>query len=66
MSKWAKLLTQKKLIKAFRSDDLHISYKMNDGNEHLIFHKIRNVNISDASTTITFTLPNGLDPKLLK
>lgn len=63
---WAKLQTRNKLIKAFRSGDMHLTYKMSDGNERLIFPKIRNVNISDSSTTITFTLPNGLDPKLLK
>jgi DNA segregation ATPase FtsK/SpoIIIE, S-DNA-T family len=63
---WAKLMTRKKLIKAFRSGDMHLTYKMSDGNERLIFPKIRNVTISDASTTITFTLPNGLDPKLLQ
>ncbi|MEH7374419.1 FtsK/SpoIIIE domain-containing protein [Neobacillus drentensis] len=59
-------MTRKKLIKAFRSGDMHLTYKMNDVNERLIFPKIRNVNNGDFSTTISFTLPYGLDPKLLK
>jgi DNA segregation ATPase FtsK/SpoIIIE, S-DNA-T family len=63
---WAKLMIRKKLIKAFRSGDMYLTYKMSDDNERLIFPKIRNVSINDASTTITFTLPNGLDPKLLQ
>jgi DNA segregation ATPase FtsK/SpoIIIE, S-DNA-T family len=66
MSIWAKLQTRSKLVKAFKSGGLHLTYKMSDGNERLILPKIRNVNIDDASTTITFTLPNGLDPKLLQ
>jgi DNA segregation ATPase FtsK/SpoIIIE, S-DNA-T family len=66
MSIWAKLQTRSKLVKAFKSGGLHLTYKMSDDNERLILPKIRNVSINDASTTITFTLPNGLDPKLLK
>jgi DNA segregation ATPase FtsK/SpoIIIE, S-DNA-T family len=66
MSIWAKLQTRRKLVKAFKTGGFHLTYKMSDGNERLILPTIRNVNISDSSTTITFTLPNGLDPKLLK
>jgi DNA segregation ATPase FtsK/SpoIIIE, S-DNA-T family len=66
MSIWAKLQTRSKLVKAFKSGGLHLTYKMSDDNERLILPKIRNVSINDASTTITFTLPNGLDPKLLQ
>lgn len=66
MSIWAKLQTRKKLVKAFRSGDMYLTYKMNDGNERQILPKIHHVNIDDSATTITFTLPNGLDPKLLK
>jgi S-DNA-T family DNA segregation ATPase FtsK/SpoIIIE len=63
---WAKMMTRKQLIKAFRSGDMYISYKMSDGNERLILPKIHAVTIYDSATTIVFTLPNGLDPKLLK
>jgi S-DNA-T family DNA segregation ATPase FtsK/SpoIIIE len=66
MSIWAKLQTRSKLVKAFKSGGLHLTYKMSDGNERLILPKIRNVSINNSSTTITFTLPNGLDPKLLQ
>jgi DNA segregation ATPase FtsK/SpoIIIE, S-DNA-T family len=63
---WAKLMTRKKLIKAFRSGDMYLTYKMSDDNERLILPKIHAVTITDASTSIIFTLPNGLDPKLLQ
>jgi len=66
VSIWAKLSTRKKLIKAFRSADMYLKYKTTADTERQILPKIHYVNISDSSTTITFTLPNGLDPKLLK
>ncbi|MEO2074842.1 MAG: FtsK/SpoIIIE domain-containing protein [Bacillus sp. (in: firmicutes)] len=63
---WAKLMTRKKLVKAFRSGDMYLTYKMSDGNERLILPKIHAVTLYDSATTIVFSLPNGLDPKLLK
>jgi DNA segregation ATPase FtsK/SpoIIIE, S-DNA-T family len=66
MSIWAKLQTRHKLVKAFKSGGLHLTYKMSDDNERLILPKIHSVNIYETATTVTFTIPNGLDPKLLK
>lgn len=58
---WAKLQTRKKMIKAFKSGNFFL------GNlEQPIFPKIHSVSINDHSTKIAFTIPNGLDPKLLK
>lgn len=55
-----KLKARRKLIKTFRSGEIYLGDK-----ERPIYPKIRNVQLSNDSTTITFTLPNGLDPKLL-
>jgi DNA segregation ATPase FtsK/SpoIIIE, S-DNA-T family len=66
MSIWAKLQARHKLVKAFKSGGLHLTYEMSDGNERLILPKIHSVNIYESATTVTFSIPNGLDPKLLK
>lgn len=58
---WAKLKVRKKLIDAFKAGDIYLD----EGTERKILPKIRSVNLSNESTTLTFTLPNGLDPKLL-
>ncbi|MFD5851103.1 FtsK/SpoIIIE domain-containing protein [Cytobacillus pseudoceanisediminis] len=62
---WAKLMARKKLIDAFKSGDIYLTHKINEDTERKILPKIRSVNLSNESTTLTFTLPNGLDPKLL-
>ena len=62
---WAKLKARKKLIDAFKAGDIYLTHKIDDDNERKILPKIRSVNLSNESTTLTFTLPNGLDPKLL-
>src|SRR4051794_3061604 len=61
MSLWAKLQIRKKLIKVFKSASLYLG-----DIERPIFPRIQLVNIKERSTVITFTIPNGLDPKLLK
>jgi S-DNA-T family DNA segregation ATPase FtsK/SpoIIIE len=66
LSLWAKLKTRNKLIKAFRSGNIHLTYKTTDGNDRYIFPKIHAVTIYDTATTVIFTLPNGLNPELLK
>ncbi|MBS4191722.1 AAA family ATPase [Bacillus sp. FJAT-49705] len=63
---WAKLQTRKKLIDAFKSGEIHLTYKIDKDNKRLIFPKIHSVDLEKESTTITFTLPNGLNPDLLK
>lgn len=57
---WAKLKARKQLINAFRSAGIYLGEK-----ERPIYPKIRTVKLSNNSTTISFTIPNGLDPKLL-
>lgn len=64
-TRWAKLKVRKKLIDAFKSGKIHLTYKAAD-NERLIFPKIHSVNLAKETTTITFTLPNGLNPELLQ
>ncbi|MCM3705852.1 MULTISPECIES: FtsK/SpoIIIE domain-containing protein [Cytobacillus] len=57
---WAKLKARKQLINAFKSGGLYLGEI-----ERPIYPKIHSTIISAESTAITFTLPNGLDPKLL-
>lgn len=64
-TEWEKLKVRKKLIDAFKSGNIHLTYKSAD-NERLIFPKIHAVDLTKESTTITFTLPNGLNPDLLE
>ncbi|MBX9972552.1 FtsK/SpoIIIE domain-containing protein [Cytobacillus firmus] len=64
-TEWEKLKVRKKLIDAFKSGKIHLTYKIAD-NERLIFPKIHAVEIAKEFTTITFTLPNGLNPDLLE
>ncbi|WP_035742862.1 FtsK/SpoIIIE domain-containing protein [Parafrankia elaeagni] len=60
MSMWEKLKVRRKMVKVFKSGQLYLGDL-----ERPIFPKIHGVVIG-KTTTITFTLPNGLDPKLLK
>ncbi|MFE4522587.1 FtsK/SpoIIIE domain-containing protein [Cytobacillus firmus] len=65
-TEWAKLKVRKKLIDAFKSGKIHLTYKIDEDNERKIFPKIHSVDLAKESTTITFTLPNGLNPDLLE
>lgn len=60
MTLWANLTARRRAISAFKSAGLYLGEI-----ERPIYPKIRSVQISADSTAITFTLPNGLDPKLL-
>ncbi|MEK5066837.1 FtsK/SpoIIIE domain-containing protein [Cytobacillus sp. FSL R5-0596] len=60
MTIWAKLQARHRAVKTFKSSGIYLG-----DIERPIFPKIQSVQISANSTTITFTLPNGLDPKLL-
>lgn len=57
---WSKLQTRQRLVKAFKAAELYLG-----DIERPTFPKIQSTTISADSTAITFTLPNGLDPKLL-
>lgn len=61
MSMWEKLTVRKKLVETFKSAGIHLGTE-----ERYIFPKIRKVTTSEHSTKITFSLPTGLDPHLLK
>lgn len=60
MSMWEKLKIRRKMIKAFKSAQLYLGDL-----ERPIFPKIHGVVIG-KTTSVTFTLPIGLDPKLLR
>lgn len=60
MSLWQKLQIRKKMVKAFKRGQFFLG-----DIERPIFPKIHSVDIGEK-TTITFTIPNGLDPKLIK
>ncbi|WP_153123308.1 FtsK/SpoIIIE domain-containing protein [Peribacillus tepidiphilus] len=66
MSFWAKLKVRRKLIKAFKLGKIHLTYKVNEDTERFVFPKIHAIDITSQSTTIIFTLPNGLNPDLVK
>src|SRR5690606_29654443 len=66
MSLWMKLKARSKLIRAFRSGGIHLDYKMSDGTVRKIFPKIHSVKVNSDLTQYVFTLPNGLNPELLK
>lgn len=61
MSLWEKLKNRKKVIDTFKSAGIYLGTE-----ENYIFPKIHNVTTNDHFTKITFSLPTGLDPKLLK
>lgn len=63
MSIWTELMARKNLIKAFRAGSI---YKTFGSDDKKIFPKIHSISIKDHSTEYVFTLPTGLDPKLLK
>ncbi|ESU33273.1 hypothetical protein G3A_07070 [Bacillus sp. 17376] len=60
----AKLNARRKLIKTFKSAGI---YRTIEGveNDRYIYPKIHDVSISDNFTRLVFSLPNGLDPKLI-
>ncbi|MDK7669533.1 FtsK/SpoIIIE domain-containing protein, partial [Cytobacillus oceanisediminis] len=57
---WTKLQTRQRLVKTFKAAELYLG-----DIERPSFPKIHSTTISADTTAITFTLPNGLDPKLL-
>jgi DNA segregation ATPase FtsK/SpoIIIE, S-DNA-T family len=59
---WADLLARKNLIKAFRAGTIYKTI----ADDKKIFPKIHSIRTNEQSTEFVFTLPTGLDPKLLK
>ncbi|OLO40334.1 hypothetical protein BTR23_07550 [Alkalihalophilus pseudofirmus] len=51
-----------KLIQAFRSGGIHLTYKSGK-NEHFIFPTIHHIGIDDNQLVYVFSIPLGLDPK---
>lgn len=60
MSLWKKLQVRQKMVKAFKVGRLYLGDM-----ERPIFPRIHSVDIKE-NTTVTFTLPNGMDPKLIR
>lgn len=60
MSVWTTLQARRKLFKAFRAGEIY--HKID---EHFLFPKIRTLSVIEGSIEITFTLPAGLDPKII-
>jgi DNA segregation ATPase FtsK/SpoIIIE, S-DNA-T family len=60
----AKLNARRKLIKTFKTAGI---YRRVEGteNDRYIYPKIHDIIISDNATRLVFSLPNGLDPKLI-
>lgn len=61
MGFWADLMSRKKLIKAFRTGEIYLGDK-----EQPRYPKIHSISHKENCTEFVFTLPNGLDPNLLK
>jgi S-DNA-T family DNA segregation ATPase FtsK/SpoIIIE len=62
MSLWGDLMARKNLIKAFRAGTIYKTIS----DDKKIYPKIHSIRTTDHSTEFVFTLPTGLDPKLLK
>lgn len=62
---WEKLKTRSKLFKAFKKGNIYLTVGSGD-NERKIYPKIHHIDSNNKTTTIVFTLPNGLDPKILQ
>jgi len=60
----AKLSARRKLIKTFKSAGIYLTYEGTE-NDRYIYPKIHDVEITEHSTRLVFSLPNGLDPKLI-
>jgi DNA segregation ATPase FtsK/SpoIIIE, S-DNA-T family len=58
---WKELKVRKKMVESFKSAGMYLGTI-----EKPKFPKIHSVKVSDKITEIVFTLPAGLDPKLLK
>src|SRR5690606_36990672 len=61
MSIWRKLQSRRKLIKTFDSAGLYLKF-----GDNRIYPRIRSVKCTDDSTEFVFTLPNGLDPAIIR
>lgn len=63
MKLWEHLKSRQKLITAFKMSGI---YKTVGAEERKIFPKIHSVKYADQSTEFIFTLPNGVNPDLIK
>lgn len=62
---WARMKIRRQLIKAFKSAGIYLAWKTSDG-EKRVYPKIHAIKVGSHTTDITFTLPNGVDPALLR
>ncbi len=61
MSVWQKLSARRKLIKSFKSAGLYLTI-----GDNRIYPRIHSVKLTEQATEYVFTLPNGLDPAIIK
>ncbi|MBS4193472.1 FtsK/SpoIIIE domain-containing protein [Lederbergia citri] len=61
MNIWRNLSARKKLIDTFKSAGLYLTF-----GENRVYPKIHSVKSTERATEYVFTLPNGLDPALIK
>ncbi|MEH6942447.1 FtsK/SpoIIIE domain-containing protein [Bacillus sp. JJ722] len=65
MNLWSRLQTRKHLVKAFKSAGVFLAWQTSQG-EKRVYPKIHAIRGDGQSTEIVFTLPNGVDPALLR
>jgi DNA segregation ATPase FtsK/SpoIIIE, S-DNA-T family len=63
MNLWTELMARKQMIKAFKYSGLYLTV---GSDERKIFPRIHSVKKEKSVTQYVFTLPNGLDPHILK
>lgn len=63
MNIWSELMARKQLVKAFKYSGLYITI---GSDERKVFPRIHSVKKNESMTQYVFTLPNGLDPHILK
>lgn len=64
MNLWEKYKARKQIVKAFKTAEICRSYSTDNG-ERYILPKIHSVSSNDQSIEYVFTLPVGVNPKLL-
>jgi DNA segregation ATPase FtsK/SpoIIIE, S-DNA-T family len=65
MNLFKKYKARSKLVKAFKTAEIYRTYSTDNGERHIL-PKIHSVSTNENSTEYVFTLPNGVNPKLLE
>lgn len=62
---YAKIRLRHTLIKMFKAGKIYLTHKY-DGKDHYKYPKIHDISWNDQRVRYVFTLPNGVDPDLIK